>query len=236
MADDPEQKVRFVPDSKTGQLAPQVLYKSIRKTLDNGTDVVQITIDARQVGEIEKIIQRVHRREDLPLLSDEEIQAQIGATKANMGRIDQPEVKFGLEVDIWNYHRAVFKIAYELAWLWLGDEYLDDPVAEQLRNMILKDARDGIKGKVQFGADIAPLAPWKDEPNVHIGFCSGVGHAICISVRIFDSICGAVSVSETADRYPTIGNGNFVMIDPQTGVSRNTTLADELVRVVQRSS
>jgi len=217
-------------------LAPQVLHKSIRKTLDNGTEVVQITIDARQVGEIEKIIWRVRGREGLPPLSDEEIQAQIEAAKANMGRIDQPEVKFGLEVDIWNYHRAVFKIAYELAWLWLGDEYLDDPVAEQLRNMILKDARDGIKGKVQFGADMAPLAPWKGEPNVHIGFCSRVGHTICISVRIFDSICGAVSVSEAADSYPAAGEGGFVLIDPQTGVSRNTTLADELLRIVQRSS
>ena len=127
-----------------------------------------------------------------------------------------------------------------MAWLWLGDEYLNDPVAEQLRNSILKEGGlDSIKGNIELGVDMAPLTIWGGEPNAHIGLCSRVGNDIGISVRIFASICGIVHVSGTADRYAAINRlvdeGRFILIDPQ-GVSRNTSLSDELSRLSQRPS
>src|SRR6266566_3401119 len=217
MANDPGQKVRLTTNPKTGIPEPQLIYKSERKTLDDGTEVKKITIDTQQEKDIEKIIERERRRRGLSPLLRDELQAQIESAKTNSRRIEQPEIKYSIQFDVWDYKRTVCKIAYELAWLCLGDEYLDDPVAEQLRNLIFKDMRDDLKGEIELCTDMTPLTLWKSESNAHIGFCSKVHHGVCVSIRIFDSICGNISVSESADKYPTAADGRFVSIHPQTG-------------------
>lgn len=240
MADDSEQRVRIVSDPKTGRPTPKILYKTAKKTLGNGGEIVQITMDAQEIDQLEKVVQRYRRRAGLEPLSNDEIQALIETAKTNIRSIHQPEVKHSLKIDIMDYKRAILKIAYELAWLWLGDKYLNDPVAEQLRNSILKDEdMDGIKGRIELGGNMAPLSIWCGEPNAHIGLCSRVGNNIAISVRIFTSICSIVHVSGTADRYAmtdrSIDEGRFTLIDLQ-GFSRNTSLNKELSRLSRHPS
>ena len=240
MADDPEQRVRIVSDSKTGHPVLKIIYKATKTTLNNGDETVQITMDAQDIDQLGKVVQRYRRRDSLEPLSNGEIQALMDAAKANIRITHQPEVKHSLKIDIMDYKRAILKIAYELAWLWLGDKYLNDPVAEQLRNSILKDEdMDGIKGRIELGGNMAPLSIWSGEPNAHIGLCRREGNNIAICVRVFSSICGIVYVSETADRYAmtdrSIDEGRFALIAPQ-GYSRHTSLSDELSRLSQRPS
>lgn len=236
MANDSEQKVKLITDSETGQLVPKLIYKrSILNASDNGRPhTVQITIDARQANELGKIIQRERKRDGMPPLSDEALQTQVETVKSNSDCIAKPEIRFSPEIDIQNYFRAIYKIAYELAWLWLGDEYLYDPIAIQLRNVVLKGVNEEIKGRAELGV-IAPLELWNKEPNAHIGLSMQVENGIAISIRIFDSISGVVAISETKNKYPNICEpsqlGRFILNDSLTGALRNSTLADELHRM-----
>lgn len=240
MADDLEQKVRIVLDPKTGRPTPKILYKAAKKTLENGDEIVQITMDAQEIDQLEKVVHRYRRRAGLEPLSNDEIQALIETAKADIRTISQPEVKHSLKIDVMDYKRAILKIAYELAWLWLGDKYLNDPVAEKLRNSILKDEEmDGIKGRIELDGNMAPLSIWSEEPSAHIALCSRVGNSLAISIRIFTSICSIVHVSGTADRYvmtdKSIDEGRFILIAPQ-GFSRNSTLSEELSRLSRHLS
>ena len=66
--------------------------------------------------------------------------------------IERPEVLHKLAVDLRDYQRAVCKIIYELAYLWLGDAYLDDPIALQLRNTILNGVEEKFAAKSKLTA------------------------------------------------------------------------------------
>ena len=235
LANDPEQKVKLVPDAESGQLVPQLIYKKlISQASDNGDYSIQITIDSRQKDEIGKIIQRERKRNCMPPLSSDEIQTQVETAKKSTKYVDKPEVVFSLQVDTMNYFRAICKIAYELAWLWLGDKYLDDPVAALLREVVLKDSKHTIKGKVEIGI-VEPLNLWNREPNAHIGFSKPSGNSITISIRIFDAISAIVVVSESKDKYPNYcdssQSGGFILNDPLTGASRHSSLTEELLRM-----
>ncbi len=239
MANDPAQRVELDHDEDSGELVPRVLYKSTRTTLDNGNQLLQITIDASKADEIGKIIERTRQREGLPPLSEKELSDQVAAAKANVRRIDQPEVKYGIDVDVRAYKRAVCKSAYELAWQWLGDDYLEDPVAVNLRDLILKDAKDEIRGSIDLTGDTPALLPWKSEGCAHVGIGQRVAGHLCIAIRIFDVVSGVIDVSDTEDKYRSrgrsLGEGLFVLNDPQTGALRQSTLVEELLRLSSRS-
>ncbi len=57
--------------------------------------------------------------------------------------IEHPEVFYRLKFDMASIRRGILKIAYELAFLWLGESYLDDPMAAILRSVV-RDGADAI--------------------------------------------------------------------------------------------
>lgn len=153
MANDPNQRVKIVEDAKTGKIKPTFLHKEVRTKPDNGAAGINVTIDASQVAAIGKIIERTRKREGLPPLSEAALHEQIEAAGAEIGTIEHPEVIHKLAFDLWHYQRAICKIIYELAWHWLGDAYLDDPIAHKLRNVILHATEEEIRGQIQLGAN-----------------------------------------------------------------------------------
>jgi hypothetical protein len=236
LASDPEQRVKLVRERGSDQVTPQLLYRSQRIKSEDGNETVRITIDANQVADLEKIIERTRKREGLPPLSKTELEATIAELKAQMGTLGQPHVRHDLKVDLIDYQNAILKIAYEFAWLWLGEVYLDDPVAIKLRRKILENTDEQIRGLIQIGADAPFDKMWTNEPNalLALGQTSNVG--IRISVRIFDVLCGWVFVSDDPARYPGFTEGRFFCCDPQTGETRDTALSAEVFRVTRTMS
>jgi hypothetical protein len=49
----------------------------------------------------------------------------------------------------------------------LGDGYLDDPVAQMFRNIILSGTEERIQGQISLGV-VTPLSLWKGETKAHI--------------------------------------------------------------------
>jgi hypothetical protein len=167
------------------------------------------------------------------LESATELQAAVEIARAQVGAVERPEVLHNPSFDLILYRKAIYKIVYELAWLWLGDEYLDDPIASKLRSVILRDGgEEQLRGQIRIG-EFAPFDKlWKDEPNAHIGFANQVGPRIAISVRIFDMMYGSIGVTEDPSRYPNFPDAMFFCCDPQTGETRSTTLTQELMRMM----
>jgi hypothetical protein len=100
---------------------------------------------------------------------------------------------------------AMFKIAYELAFLWLGETYLDDPLAVEMRAAICEPdikSTDNLAGWVGNVPDCIPFIKfWTPEKANHLAYANVVANQICVAVRVFDIYAACVPVSPEANRY-----------------------------------
>lgn len=129
-------KTKF--DPITGKLDHRLLHHAAEVELPSGQKVRQISIDARDKDQIPKIIQRERKRHGLPPLSQEELQSEVA--KATQSTISNLAIRKDLSVSFAFLRHSMMKIAYELAFLWLGESYLEDPRADELRTAICAPA------------------------------------------------------------------------------------------------
>jgi len=130
------------------------------------------------------------------------------------------------------------KIAYELAFLWLGEAYLDDPLAVELREAICKDdlaSTDGLAGYIGEAQPCTAFNFWTPHEAHHLAFASVVAGDVIISVRIFDLYAAIVVVSREASRYfqgaADSSKLRFLAIDSASGRTVDTTWDDETRRM-----
>jgi hypothetical protein len=214
LANDPSQKVHLVPD-ETGQLRPRLVYNK-KTDLPGDAKQHQIVIDASGgATEIRKIVQRelarAHR--DNPAIevpTDAKIDQIVETTLQGVQTIEQPEVFYNLKFDMTSFQRGIYKIAYELAFMWLGESYLDDPMAAKLRSVVLDgvDAKSiGIRGTIQAGGEIDTLRFWAADKNSHVAFSSVDSGVMAVTVKIFDIFSAKIVVSEDAAKYGSMSVG-----------------------------
>jgi hypothetical protein len=235
-ADDPDQYAIHCPDPETGKLIPKLVPTREKQiTLPDGRKIIRVVIDELDQAEIPKIVQRVRRRAGLTALSKDELAIEVQRSEREM--IGNRPILITPKFDMLAYKRGMLKIAYELAWLWIGDDWLSDAAAVRLRNAILEPNRDftvhGVRGTVSPGAD---FAPWQSEPDCHIGAAMRDGDQITLSVRVFSAVSAVVLATEEAWRYPDFGIlGQFIALDPVTRqITRQTTLSAEMERLFPR--
>ncbi|MBB3567002.1 hypothetical protein [Rhizobium sp. BK491] len=232
----PEKKVRISLNERTGKLDIEQLYHSTSTVAADGTIARQITIDVRKKSEITKIIQRERKRSGLKPLPPEELAAQ--AEKCVSETVVNPVIQKTFVLKFSFLRHALFKIAYELAFLWLGEAYLDDPTAKQLREAILADdvaSTDDIPGFAGEAGECSAFQFWEPHEAQHLAYASRAGNSIAIAVRIFDIYAGVVVISKEADRYLRAPNDyeqlRFLTIDANNGNSLTTSFADELLKI-----
>jgi hypothetical protein len=127
-------RVRTTFNKAAGKLDTRQLYHASDVVMPDGKRARQITLDARDKDQIPKIIQRERERHGLPPLSREEL--AIEASNYDTKTVENSLLQVTLDVSFAYLRHAMFKIAYELAFLWLGEPYLDDPLAAELRTAI----------------------------------------------------------------------------------------------------
>jgi hypothetical protein len=72
----------------------------------------------------------------MPPLSQEQLTAEFLKWTQHITTVENPSVLFELTFSFAYLRHAMIKIAYELAFLWLGESYLDDQSAADLRSAI----------------------------------------------------------------------------------------------------
>ena len=98
----------------------------------------------------------------------------------------------------------MFKIAYELAFMWLGESYLDDLLAAELREAICKQdvaSTDHLTGYVGEAPGCTVFRHWNSHEAHHLAYATVVANSVIISVRVFDIYAASVVVSKDASRY-----------------------------------
>lgn len=229
LANDPQQRVKLITDPVTGRLVPELLYQ--RTTGADGS--VRVRVDARNRKSIQRIVESELKRMKAGTALSGEVKP-IDHFVVEEGVIENPEITFNPEIDFHEYQFAIAKIAYELAWYWLGDPWLDDPGCTSLRSYI---GRRGamVRGAIQIGLAGSPLRLWPERDH-HVGFVRADGGFVFIGIKIFDLIWGMVVVSERPESYTIDENSNFMSIDARSRSVRARGWEEALLDVIKAPS
>jgi hypothetical protein len=231
-------RLRTTFDETTKKLDHRRLYQASDIVTAEGNKVRQITIDARDKDQVPKIIQRERKRTGLPPLSSEDL--AIEASNYTINTIKNPVVQIDISASFAYLRHAMFKIAYELAFLWLGEPYLDDPLAVELRTAICKpdmESTDRLPGYVGTAQECSAFGKfWTPHKAHHLAHANVVANHVMISVRIFDIYAASVPVSREATRYfcdpSDLTKLRFLALDSVSGTQIDTTFAEENHRMV----
>jgi hypothetical protein len=181
---------------------------------------------------------RERKRHGLPPLDDQQLAA--AAADYTVHTVENPAVLLSLDVSFAYLRHAMIKIAYELAFLWFGEDYLTDPLAVELRAAICNPdiaSTDQVASSIGFaGEGVAFSKFWVPNEKHHLAYANtAADKAIVICVRIFDIYEAIVVVSREPSRYITNSTGRerlrFLAIDAIGRRTIDTTFDQEVLRL-----
>ncbi len=238
LADGSGKRIHASLNEATGKLDLRALHHATDIDLPDGRKIRQITIDERDIDQIPTIIQRERKRHGLPPLSQEDIAVEVEKAKQTLTSHENPEITKTFSVNYQYLRHAMMKIAYELAFLWLGESYLDDPMAAQLREAVCKAdfaSTDEIPGYVGEASGCSAFPPWISSPTEHLAVTSTDGKAILLAVRVFDIYAAVIPVSLDAARYlagqEDRSKLKFLAMESTTGKLHVSTFIEEAMRL-----
>jgi hypothetical protein len=133
------------------------------------------------------------------------------------------EFKLSVPVRVGGHQQGLLKIAYELAWYWLGDTWLDDPTAVAMR-----DSLNGRTPKTQMFGTILDdpkagvIAVAGDPRVVHFAYVSSFDNRLVLFVHIFDLVTAGFVVASDATKYELPAKNAIVMQNVQRQYEETT--------------
>jgi hypothetical protein len=177
----------------------------------------------------------------VPPLSEEALEKEIQRFKKGATTIENPTVIFERSYKFAFVRHAMIKIAYELAFLWLGEDYLDDPSAAELRSAICSDdpsSTDTLAAYVADAEGFEAFKLWPASETEHLAFAFASDDGIAIAVRVFNIHAAFVWVTKETARF--LSNQNigyklrFIRMDSISGDMQDTPVAHELERIATK--
>ncbi len=227
LTDNQDIKVELTPDPGTGVLRHLVITQKI--------DQDTLIVDEKNKDNIPEIIDIIRKRKGLQPLSNEELQKLLAQLNVTEGK----EIAHKLTVDLESFRRPILKIAYELAYHWLGTEYLQDPVAKILRDCVMDKKFNNEWSKYKIRGEInlvqtcnAGFDFWntKHDQNSHVAVLLQSKSYVCCKIRIFNIFFGNICISENLAAYNNF-RPRFLIINPETKTERESSLSKEVQRL-----
>jgi HNH endonuclease len=239
LENDESQRVTVSTNSNTGTLDLRVLYNVKQTVNESGTIVRQIIVDERDAKSLGKIIQRERKRAGQPPFEQGELYQLVEQIiEQGPERLEKPTLYHRSQIDLIEFKKGLLKIAYELAFVWLGESYLEDPTAAMMRDIVLgrlDETQSRIAGRIDFGTDSDALHLWADDKDCHIAYTFVAGKQIGVCMKVFDVFSGVVCVTQCAERYLSGANDplriRFLRIDPLAAVCRESSFVEEVGRI-----
>lgn len=118
---------------------------------------------------------------------------------------------------------GLLKIIYELAWYWLGDVWLSDPVACVMRDYLCgRSTSTMLNGKVYDDPDVAIVAVGGDARILHVAYIFEFEGNLLVLLRLFNLFTVGYVVSHEASKYQFPVKNALVFNAVQRSYSENT--------------
>jgi hypothetical protein len=200
---------------------------------DDGSYKMNITVDQSKPEEVEEIIGKFLSRAEK---RGEKLEISDRAVSYTQRR---PTFKYEHQFDLLCYQRAILKIAYELAYLFIGEEYLQDSVGNRIRILLSKqdtsneDIRNSeIRGTMGFLGEERGTIPGLNNPDFHYGTIMPLGDFLVSEVKIFDIFHGLIRVSEKNYGLSEV-NGKMFAIDAKARNFEESTFEEHVLRLIK---
>lgn len=233
LADNPSQRVDYVI-RKDGSFSHVYLHPRVsQESIDQDTRI-RVSIDGRDMGNLPTVVNKILTRNGYPALESDQIQ-ELATTES----LDQPTIKFQLAVDIIKYQKSILKIAYQLAWHWLGEAYLEDKTGSVLRECFLDEDcplsqlkdKYKVKGDIGMGMQSQVSQVFTYDQSHHLAIMMPSDKGVSLYIRIFDIFEGTIVVSE--DSYDLQEqDSKILVINSVSKEHRETDLASEIQRLL----
>jgi hypothetical protein len=152
------------------------------------------------------------------------------STAAPDTTIVKPTISGHVPIDTHDYRRSVLKVAYQLAHRWLGEEYLSDPFAKALRELLQPRAYELADFEAApFGAQITITGPlFPNTESLHVAFLHVLNGSLLMVVSVFGLFRGYIQVASTVPRAG-LPEPCALAIDATTGAYQECT-QDEIAQ------
>ncbi len=216
--------------------------------IDNNQIVINID-PKEKPDDLIKMINIKLKRADQPLLTDKQIQELKESVFSSKNKSSGKPLEINLkkEIDLYAPYRTFVKIAYELGFYFLGENYLDDETGEILRRFILDPDPESelikkykIEGKIRF---IDPndniekrFKNINENSNIHIFAIFRNKHIIAVYILIFSTYEGIIYLSRNPDKYKEFElEGYLVFMDAKNSTYKILNAKEEdLVFILEK--
>ncbi len=166
----------------------------------NGRLRLNIVVDASEPEKADEIVKKVLKRQNKKGITLELTdQKRIHRTQ------EAPEMELTAEISIFRFKLGMLKIAYEIAYKWLGEIYLNDPIAKIIREFLLQEDIEledfnklEIKGFIDFSSmkKLENVVIGLDNPNYIYVSLMPIDDFIFCEIKIFDIFYGSFEISK----------------------------------------
>jgi hypothetical protein len=190
----------------------------------------QVGIDPRDLPKAGQIFRRFLKdalsKAGVSMTNEEEIRI----IQHCIGALESVDVDTTVEVRMPNrksgHLGSMLKVAYEAAWYWLGDSWLDDPVAvrinQHLRGNDSLDVRASLEQMSLRGFDVSPL----EQSRAHvIALCKLESGEGVVDIQLFDKVGVSFVITGNLMAY-SLPASHAVVMDPLSGTHYFTPTRD----------
>lgn len=199
-------RVKHTVDPTTGIFGMQIL-PTIQSEIGESGETTRISGVFSNETDARAWFQAELKRRGTIVESNDEFEA-LWQQSVTIGQIEKPTARYTVMVDSFRYRQALTKIAYEMAWHWLGDSWLQDAVARKMRKILRGAPKEKLPlhGLMEIGTTASELLPaiinWLDiQPYEHLALLLVTGGRAGLYISIFNMFFAVVDVTSKPDEY-----------------------------------
>lgn len=222
LADDPDVRVlNVVADDGT---APQIQTRAFRSTNAAGEEAIRVV--GSNEDEVLAATNKILTRAGLAPITRETLRAHAKVTS------ERPWIAIDVRANTVSFYAALVKIAFEVAWMTLGDAYLDDPIGENVRAALRDNSIEPTELASRLHATFAllpkqPLRPaFRPHDDVHTIALFIQDGKLYAWVRIFQVFEAVLPIAAAA----TANVEKVITVDPVEGTWTEEPYQDALRR------
>jgi len=224
LADDPEVRVLNVV-SENGS-APAIQTRAFRSRNDAGEEAVRVVGSSED--EVLEATNKILVRAGQKPITLETLRAHARVAD------ERPWIAIEFRASTLSFYAALVKIAYEVAWMALGDAYLDDPIGENARSVLRDKTVEPTELSARLDATFAllperPMLPFfqprDDEHTIALFAQDAKLHAWVRIFQVFEAVL-PIAARAAADVEKVI------TVDPVAGTWEEQPYEDALLRQV----
>lgn len=205
--DDPNHRLMMVANSVSGQYSPRTIPKvefdvEVHPGNMYRIELKHFYVDHGDSDKTEVYVRSALRKKGV---NDEVVLQRAWDRLAPTLESKEEQVLFQapFAIKIGGHQFGLLKIAYEMAWYWLGDAWIDDPIAGAMRDLLtgIISASNPLQSAVFDDPDKILIVRGDDPRLIHAIYLLPFRLGYLVGIRLFDIFTAVFIITNNARNY-----------------------------------